>query len=279
MVKVVPFQHQPTHLAPQLYCPASCFWSAPFTRGNITTTRSRLHLSWTDSRRSNKDRTISNHLWCQDPNLSAIHFWSFKPLISHRLQNISRKASAIKASLALTTAFETLSLLLLPFILSFPSHPQLWPAATWDPSQPSDSRRSWGCPGFSHPRGGPLSIMRPLATTVRLLPLLLLAVLLLLGPAEPRRADARKSRGGGRVRGRGRAGVVRRQTQECKEYMEAGEKYLDCQDRQLTTVMQDWPKDIHHLLLARNRIQVCTPVYEGTSCPDYNSSWSWVTWE
>uniref|UniRef100_A0A8C9YZ04 Leucine rich repeat containing 17 n=1 Tax=Sander lucioperca TaxID=283035 RepID=A0A8C9YZ04_SANLU len=54
----------------------------------------------------------------------------------------------------------------------------------------------------------------------------------------------------------GRAGVMRRQTQECKEYMEAGEKYLDCQDRQLTTVMQDWPKDIHHLLLARNKIQV-----------------------
>lgn len=100
--------------------------------------------------------------------------------------------------------------------------------------------------------------MRPLATTVRLLPLLLLAVLLLLGPAEPRSADAKKGRGGGRVRGRGRAGVVRRQTQECKEYMEAGEKYLDCQDRQLTTVMQDWPKDIHHLLLARNKIQVCT---------------------
>lgn len=112
-----------------------------------------------------------------------------------------------------------------------------------------------------------MSTMRPLATTVRLLPLLLLAALLLLGPA-----DARKGRGGGRVRGRGRAGVVRRQTQECKEYMEAGEKYLDCQDRQLTTVMQDWPKDIHHLLLARNKIQVCTPVYEGTARPDYHSS-------
>lgn len=40
--------------------------------------------------------------------------------------------------------------------------------------------------------------------------------------------------------------------------MEAGEKYLDCQDRQLTTVMQDWPKDIDHLLLARNKIQVQT---------------------
>lgn len=100
--------------------------------------------------------------------------------------------------------------------------------------------------------------MRPLATAVCLLPLLLLAVLLLPGLAEPRRTEAKKGRGGGRVRGRGRAGVMRRQTQECKEYVEAGEKYLDCQDRQLTTVMQDWPKDIHHLLLARNKIQVCT---------------------
>lgn len=48
----------------------------------------------------------------------------------------------------------------------------------------------------------------------------------------------------------------RRQTQECKEYVEAGDKYLDCQDRQLTTVMQGWPTDINHLLLGRNKIQV-----------------------
>ncbi|XP_068572882.1 leucine-rich repeat-containing protein 17 [Cebidichthys violaceus] len=86
-----------------------------------------------------------------------------------------------------------------------------------------------------------------------------LVLLLLLRSAEPRRgprSGAVERGAGGRVRGRGRAGVMRRQTQECKEYMEAGEKYLDCQDRQLTTVMQDWPKDIHHLLLARNKIQV-----------------------
>ncbi|XP_049892384.1 leucine-rich repeat-containing protein 17 [Epinephelus moara] len=92
---------------------------------------------------------------------------------------------------------------------------------------------------------------------MRLLTTLLL--LLLLRSAEPRRgprSGALERGAGGRVRGRGRAGVMRRQTQECKEYMEAGEKYLDCQDRQLTTVMQDWPKDIHHLLLARNKIQV-----------------------
>ncbi|XP_029318057.1 leucine-rich repeat-containing protein 17 [Cottoperca gobio] len=92
---------------------------------------------------------------------------------------------------------------------------------------------------------------------MRLLATLLL--LLLLRSAEPRRgprSGAAERGAGGRVRGRGRAGVMRRQTQECKEYMEAGEKYLDCQDRQLTNVMQDWPKDIHHLLLARNKIQV-----------------------
>ncbi|XP_068442697.1 leucine-rich repeat-containing protein 17 [Clinocottus analis] len=86
-----------------------------------------------------------------------------------------------------------------------------------------------------------------------------LVLLLLLRSAEPRRgprSGAVKRGAGGGVRGRGRAGVMRRQTQECKEYMEAGEKYLDCQDRQLTTVMQDWPTDIHHLLLARNKIQV-----------------------
>lgn len=92
-------------------------------------------------------------------------------------------------------------------------------------------------------------------------------LLLLLRPAEPFRKRGPRSgaaeRGtGGRVRGRGRAGLMRRQTQECKEYVEAGEKYLDCQDRQLTTVMQDWPKDIHHLLLARNKIQVCTDTFK-----------------
>lgn len=70
---------------------------------------------------------------------------------------------------------------------------------------------------------------------------------------------AESGRGAPHYGARGRArrgGKVRRQSQECKEYIEAGEKYLDCQDQQLTTVMQDWPKDIQHLLLARNKIQV-----------------------
>ncbi|XP_036004909.1 leucine-rich repeat-containing protein 17 [Fundulus heteroclitus] len=89
--------------------------------------------------------------------------------------------------------------------------------------------------------------------------LTIVVLLLLLRSAEPRRGPWSKGTEKGtrgRVRGRGRAGVMRRQTQECKEYMEAGEKYLDCQDRQLTLVRPDWPKDIHHLLLGRNKIQV-----------------------
>lgn len=71
--------------------------------------------------------------------------------------------------------------------------------------------------------------------------------------------SAESGRGAPHYGARGRAwrgGRLRRQAQECKEYIEAGEKYLDCQDQQLTTVMQDWPTDIQHLLLARNKIQV-----------------------
>lgn len=75
---------------------------------------------------------------------------------------------------------------------------------------------------------------------------------LLLHSAESRR---RAPHGGARGRARG-GGRVGRQAQECTEYVEAGEKYLDCQDQQLTTVMQGWPTDIQHLLLARNKIQV-----------------------
>ncbi|KAM9705599.1 leucine-rich repeat-containing protein 17 [Menidia menidia] len=84
-------------------------------------------------------------------------------------------------------------------------------------------------------------------------------LMLLIWSAEPRRGPQAKAGVGGkrgRVRGRGRAGLTRRQTQQCKEYTEGGEKYLDCQDRQLTSVMQDWPRDVNHLLLARNKFQV-----------------------
>lgn len=42
----------------------------------------------------------------------------------------------------------------------------------------------------------------------------------------------------------------------CKEYTEQDLKYLDCQDLELTSIPQGLPKDIHHLLLGRNKIQV-----------------------
>lgn len=89
---------------------------------------------------------------------------------------------------------------------------------------------------------------------------LLLLVLLIVGGAEGRRGEGRKR--GERVRGRGRARAAKRFASggtvsgDCKEYMENGEKYLDCQDRGLTSIPQGWPEDVQHLLLARNRLQV-----------------------
>lgn len=78
-------------------------------------------------------------------------------------------------------------------------------------------------------------------------------LLLLVGGAEGRRGGGR---GRGLVRGRGRAGAAKRLAVDCKEYVEAGEKYLDCQDRGLTSIPPNWPADVQHLLLARNRLQV-----------------------
>ncbi|KAM8822319.1 leucine-rich repeat-containing protein 17 [Synchiropus picturatus] len=77
--------------------------------------------------------------------------------------------------------------------------------------------------------------------------LLLLLLLLLLQWVEPQQVPRTGSR---------RRGLARRQTQECEAYTEAGEKYLDCMDRQLTGVQPGWPADTQHLLLARNQIQV-----------------------
>ena len=92
--------------------------------------------------------------------------------------------------------------------------------------------------------------------------LAILVLLLVLNGAEPRRGARNRGLGPGRerrkTRGKGRASAVKRFASDCKEYTEAGQKYLDCQDRQLTAVQPDWPKDIQHLLLGRNKIQVHT---------------------
>ncbi|KAJ8382053.1 hypothetical protein SKAU_G00028310 [Synaphobranchus kaupii] len=84
--------------------------------------------------------------------------------------------------------------------------------------------------------------------------LIALLILLALGSAELRKNGP----GGRRGRGRGsrRAGTVKRFAGECKEYTEGRDKYLDCQDRQLSAVVTGWPEDTVHLLLARNKIQV-----------------------
>ncbi|KAI7791639.1 leucine-rich repeat-containing protein 17 [Triplophysa rosa] len=86
---------------------------------------------------------------------------------------------------------------------------------------------------------------------------LLRGLLLLLFPVFWA-ADARKDEGrsGRWMRGRGRARAVKRFAADCKESSANGEKYLDCQERQLKAVTLGWPEDIDHLLLARNRIQV-----------------------
>lgn len=45
------------------------------------------------------------------------------------------------------------------------------------------------------------------------------------------------------------------QGQPCDIYVYLHEKYLDCQERKLVFVAPDWPEDLKHMLLARNRIR------------------------
>nr|XP_023672560.1 leucine-rich repeat-containing protein 17-like [Paramormyrops kingsleyae]XP_023672561.1 leucine-rich repeat-containing protein 17-like [Paramormyrops kingsleyae]XP_023672562.1 leucine-rich repeat-containing protein 17-like [Paramormyrops kingsleyae]XP_023672563.1 leucine-rich repeat-containing protein 17-like [Paramormyrops kingsleyae] len=80
-----------------------------------------------------------------------------------------------------------------------------------------------------------------------------LFVLLAFSSVQSRRTGQRGGRGRGR--GRNRMGAIKRFVSECVEYMESREKYLDCQDQQLTIVPISWSRDTFHLLLARNRIQ------------------------
>lgn len=90
----------------------------------------------------------------------------------------------------------------------------------------------------------------------------LVILLVICKAAELRRA----SPGGVRHRARpGRVGAGRRSAHPvkryapglpCEVYTYLHEKYLDCQERKLVYVLPDWPQDLLHMLLARNKIRV-----------------------
>ena len=80
-------------------------------------------------------------------------------------------------------------------------------------------------------------------------------------------AELRKaSPGGARNRvNHGRAGGSRKSSNPvkryapglpCEVYTYLHEKYLDCQERKLVYVLPDWPQDLLHMLLARNKIRI-----------------------
>ncbi|XP_051547091.1 leucine-rich repeat-containing protein 17-like [Myxocyprinus asiaticus] len=88
---------------------------------------------------------------------------------------------------------------------------------------------------------------------MRLLCGLLLMLFLGIWAADARMGEKGNGR---RKRGRDRTSTIKRNSADCKEYSANGEKFMDCQERQLTAVLLGWQEDIDHLLLARNRIMV-----------------------
>ncbi|XP_029473009.1 leucine-rich repeat-containing protein 17 [Rhinatrema bivittatum] len=89
----------------------------------------------------------------------------------------------------------------------------------------------------------------------------LIVLLFFCKVAEFRRAKNGSSRnraGNGGKAGRSRKGssTVKRYAPglPCDVYIYLHEKYLDCQERKLTSALPDWPEDLMHMLLARNRI-------------------------
>ncbi|XP_062860135.1 leucine-rich repeat-containing protein 17 [Trichomycterus rosablanca] len=81
----------------------------------------------------------------------------------------------------------------------------------------------------------------------------LLLLALVFRVAEGRRGTKIKHQ---KSRGHRRSNSINRFVNNCKEYFEDGDKFLDCQDRHLTAVLLGWPEDIDHLLLAQNKIKV-----------------------
>ncbi|XP_057614535.1 leucine-rich repeat-containing protein 17 [Chionomys nivalis] len=94
------------------------------------------------------------------------------------------------------------------------------------------------------------------------------AIVILLcfcGAAEPRRtgpgslrSQVNPSRSDRRAGGGRRSSPVKRYAPglPCDVYTYLHEKYLDCQERKLVYVLPDWPQDLLHMLLARNKIRV-----------------------
>lgn len=87
---------------------------------------------------------------------------------------------------------------------------------------------------------------------MRLFTALLLLVLVFLMAV----AQSGKRLGQEKSRGRRRSKFAKRFASCCKEYIQNGDKFLDCQDCHLTAVLLGWPEDIDHLMLAQNRIKV-----------------------
>lgn len=104
------------------------------------------------------------------------------------------------------------------------------------------------------PALGPLTppLVAPAGCRMRVTVTLL--VLLLWG--SPVVGGAWRGAGRAKARGRARQGTTKRFAQECMEYTEAGERYLDCQERRLSVVPAGQHSDVKHLLLARNQIHV-----------------------
>ncbi|XP_036036797.1 leucine-rich repeat-containing protein 17 isoform X2 [Onychomys torridus] len=71
--------------------------------------------------------------------------------------------------------------------------------------------------------------------------------------SQAKPSHSRSQAGGGR-----RGSPVKRYAPglPCDVYTYLHEKYLDCQERKLVYVLPDWPQDLLHMLLARNKIRV-----------------------
>lgn len=99
---------------------------------------------------------------------------------------------------------------------------------------------------------------------VRMRIVAILLLFCLCRAAEPRksspgvlRSQGNPSRSHGRGGRRGSSPVKRYAPGlPCDVYTYLHEKYLDCQERKLVYVLPDWPQDLLHMLLARNKIRV-----------------------